>query len=365
MAQAAFGADEPPEHVCTACASQELRARSFDDRAAQSAVLGALRVVVHPISLVIRLRDRQLGPAVLLAVQRALSQLADAAHARAVLRDEVRVEANAHRITLGGLRGLAVLERDPVSALDAASALLVRLKGRLAHLPVLGDGDDADSDGGDNGGGGGAPSRMAQSVVRALSTAVRVVAEGGEEEEGSAEEDEEGEVPAAMRCRGHLRQDAREPLRAALAAIDRAAVEQRLLRWVEQRLGPLLPLRHTQVGRVFEARVGHAGGRVQPDGPKCDDCAGDEEADPSAAIGAISGPVATRRTEEYRRRVSIFALERAAHEWQRACARAWARTTHLRAPPPSLVAATHAQTQPPTAPTAPDPCTRLPFTHPP
>ena len=308
VAEAAFGADESPEHVCTACASQELRARSFNDRAAQSAVLGALRVVVHPVPLVIRLRDRQLGPAVLLAVQRALSQLADAAHARAVLRDEVRVEANAHRITLGGLRGLAVLERDPVAALDAASALLVRLKGRLAHLPVLGDDDDADSsDSGDNGGGGGAPSRMAQSVVRALSTAVRVVAEGGEEEEGSAEEDEEGEVPAAMR-RGHLRQDAREPLRAALAAVDRAAVEQRLLRWVEQRLGPLLPLRHTQVGRVFEARVGHAGGRVQPDGPERDDRVGDEEADPSAAIGAISGPVATRRTQEYRRRVSIFAL---------------------------------------------------------
>jgi len=314
---AAFGGgDEPPDHVCTTCASQELRARCFNDRAAQSAVLGAIRVVVHPIPLALRLRDRQLGPAVLLAVQRGLCQLVDAAHSRAVLRDEMRSEANAHRITLGGLRGLAVLERDPLAALDAASALLVRLKGRLARLPVLNDDDDDSDDNGDDGHGGNpgdASSRMALAVVGALSTAVRIVDEAGEQEdsaeedEGEGDSEEDGVLPAGLR-RGRLSHEAREPLQAALATVDVAAVEVCLLSWVEERLAPLLPLRHTQVRRVFDARAGDTRDRVRVHGPDGAERDGGDEADPSAAVGTVSGPVATRRTHEYRRRQSIYAL---------------------------------------------------------
>jgi len=266
------------------------------------------------VPLAVRLRDRRLGPAVLLAVQRALCQLADAAHARAVLRNEVLAEVNAHRIVLGGLRGLAVLERDPLAAHEAASALLMRLKGRLARLPVCDDDDDDvdDRDNGDDSGLGGAPSQTARAVVRTLASAVRIVDEAAEEE-GSAEEEEGGdgetedEVPAGLR-RGGLSQDARQPLKAALATVDRAAVEEGLLLWVQRCLGPLLPLRHTQVKRAFDARAASVGGRVGQVGPDSDDQHGDEEVNPSAAVGAVQGLVATRRTQEYRRRTSIYAL---------------------------------------------------------
>jgi len=314
VVQAAFGPSNPPEHVCTVCASQELRSRCFVDRASQSAVLGALRAVVHPIPLALRLRSPGGGPRLLLALQRALCQLVDAAHARAVLHDEVRAEALAHRIALGGVRGLAMLDRDPRPVIvEQTSALLARLEGRLARL-ALPDADDASSD---EGGGIGRPvagAMMARAVMRTLSNMVRVIHEAIED---SDEEEEEGEseVPAALR-RGCLGPEARARLKRLQADVDVGVMEKCLLQWVEGRLASLLPLRRAQVARAFDARAEAMGGRAKDagslppgggDGHEGDISDG-EPADASAALGTTSGQVFTRHTHAYRRRLSIFPL---------------------------------------------------------
>ena len=313
VAAAAFGASHPPEHVCTVCASQELRSRGFVERGVQSAVIRALRVVVHPTPLAIRLRDRQLGPALLLAVQRAVGQLVDAAHARALLRGETRAEADAYRIVLGGLRGLAMLQREPLAALEAVSTLLKRLQARLARLAVPHEEEDEDDE--DDNMRGVCPGAVARATVDGLSTAVRIVDEGGEEESDEGGGDGgggggEAAVPVAL-CGGRLRPDAREELKAALAAVVSAAVvEAGLLRWVEGHLAPLLPLRRTQVASAFADRA-NGGGRAvgEDDGSGLrDGDAGDGEAEPCQAVGAVGGPVSTRRTHEYRRRLSIYPL---------------------------------------------------------
>jgi len=238
-----LGAAPPPRHVCRACVAHEQRALLFAGRSARDAVTRALNMAVHPLPLRDRTRCVAAAPAVLLAVQRAVGELADAAHSYIPLGQDVRDGALAARVLLGCLRIASLLRRDPTRSVTHARRLLGRLQKRGARLGA------ASGDGGDSREGLHA---LALRYLAGVSAAVAQAQAICDHDSGTGEDSGEEEDAVARQGGEHARcGEAHTGLREALRRVGVDTADQVLRCWLRDCLCTKLPLRRACVQRAF------------------------------------------------------------------------------------------------------------------